>query len=120
MNYQEIKNKQPELHECFFAFSNDQYKEGIEKNNLKDKKIYSGGAGLYGTHEGITQLFDYYKNQSNEIATQCEPQKVYECEFSNHECSYTNDDEEAIKIVIDIFGKERAKEVTRKFGYFKF
>jgi len=118
--YTQIKNVEPILTDCFFAFSNVQFEEGMSKHNLKGQKICSAGAGLYGTREGIKTLFDFYENRSKEISKKCEPQEVYDYEFCNHECSYTNDDEEAIKIVIDIFGTERAKEVKRKYGYFKF
>ena len=56
MNYQEIKNQQPILRECFFAFSDKQFNEGITKHNLEGKKIYRGHGGLYGTKEGIDEL----------------------------------------------------------------
>ena len=118
-SYTEITSKQPELEECFFAFSQDQLKKGIAKNNLEGKKLLDGGGGLIGTKFGIQKLFDYYDAQSKKISENCDPQEVYRYEFSNHECSYTNDDEEAIKIVIDYFGKEIAKTVKRRFSYFK-
>jgi hypothetical protein len=47
--YTEIKDKQPELFECFFAFSNEQFNEGKKKANIGDKKILSGDAGAYVT-----------------------------------------------------------------------
>jgi hypothetical protein len=115
--YKEIKSQQPVLFECFFAFGNDQFKEGKEKAGIVDKKIFDGGHGLYGTQEGIKKLFDDYDKIDQEIADNCNPQDVYDYEFTNHECSYTNDDESAIKIVVGIFGKEKAKEVKRHFGY---
>lgn len=116
MNYQEIKNRQPELVDCFFAFSNSQFSEGIIKNNLQDKKIYSAGMGLYGTQEGIAQLMKYYDDLNEEIAAKCDPQEVYDYEFNNHECSYTCDDTDAIKIVASIFGNEKTATVKRKFA----
>lgn len=117
--YQEIKNNDPVLFECFFAFSKSQIEEGIKKNNLEGKKIYSAPGGLYGTKEGIHKLYSDYDKMDSEIAANCEPQSVYDYEFNNHECSYTTDDEEAIKIVVGIFGTEKAKEVKRRFAYFK-
>ncbi|MDD5356050.1 MAG: hypothetical protein PHY56_05910 [Candidatus Omnitrophica bacterium] len=116
-SYASIKDKQPELFECFFAFSNEQFNEGKKKAGIEDKKIYSGVAGLYGTREGIKKLYDDYDAIDKEIAKKCDPQDVYNYEFSNHECSYTNDDEQPINIVVRIFGKERAKEVKRRFAY---
>jgi len=116
-NYTEITSKQPELHECFFAFSNSQFHEGKKKAGIEDKKIYDGGYGLYGTKEGIKKLHSDYDLIDKEVADKCDPQDVYAYEFNNHECSYTNDDREAMSIVIRIFGKEKAKEVKRRFGY---
>jgi hypothetical protein len=115
--YSEIKSKHPELIECFFAFSNEQFKEGIQKAGIADKKIYNGGAGLYGTKEGIQKFMSFYDDQTKEIAEKCNPQDVYNYEFNNHECSYTNDDTDAIKIVVSIFGEEKAKTIKRRFGF---
>ena len=117
MNYQEIKEKQAPMIECFFAFSNEQYYEAIKENNLQDKKIYKSNYGLFGTKEGIDQFLAFYDNLSKEIAENCKPQDVYNYEFSNYECDYVCDDSEAIKIVISYFGKEKAKTVKRKYAY---
>ena len=114
MTYQEMKNKQPELHDCFFAFNNQQFAEGIAKHSLEGKKLCSAGAGLYGTREGITQLFNDYKKIRQGVAKHCDPQEVYDYEHDNHECSYTGDDEEAIRIVVQTFGKDIAKTVKRR------
>lgn len=115
--YRQIKDQQPVLFECFFAFSNAQFHEGKKKAEIEDKKILDGGLGLYGTQEGIQKLHDAYKSIDQEVAENCNPQDVYDYEFNNHECSYTNTDDEAILIVIHIFGKEKAKTVKRKFSY---
>ena len=98
--YRQIKDQQPVLFECFFAFSNEQFAEGKKKAGIEGKKILDGGHGLYGTKEGIQKLFDHYDNVDKEVAEQCDPQDVYDYEFNNHECGYTNTDEEAIKIVV--------------------
>lgn len=118
-SYQEIRSKSPKLFECFFAFSREQINEGIKKNNLEGVKIYSAPQGLFGTKAGIEKLYADYDQQDVEIVANCDPQKVYDYESNNHECSYTNDDEEAIKIVIGLFGMEKAKEVKRRFAYLK-
>ena len=52
------------------------------------------------------------------MSEECDPQEVYDYEYSNHECSYVGDDTEAIEIVIAYFGKERAKEVERKHSFY--
>jgi len=115
--YNEIKSNEPVLFECFFAFSDSQFKEGVIKAGIEGKKTCNGEYGLYGTREGIRKLFDDYDKINAEIALECNPQDVYAYEFNNHECSFTNDDEEAINIIIGIFGKERAKQVKRRFAY---
>ena len=116
--YSELKQQEPILSECFFAFSNSQFDEGVKLMGIEGKKIFSGGGtGLYGTQEGIQKLMDYYDNQDKEIAEQCNPQDVYAYEFNNHECSYTCNDREAFAIVENIFGKEKASEVKRRFAY---
>lgn len=113
-NYAEIKNKQPELFECFFAFDKKQFNEGIAKHNLQGKKIYSGIGGLFGTHEGIKKLYDEYDAIGKEISEKCDPQEVYDYEFINRECSYIGDDSEAMKIVISHFKPEQYNEVKRR------
>lgn len=119
MNYYEIKNRQPVLFECFFAFSNDQFKEGIAANNLDGKKILRAAGGLFGTQEGIQKLYDDYDAIHSEISQKCDPQEVYDYEFDNHECSYTNDDTEAIKIAASYFTDEQAKTIKRRHAYVK-
>jgi len=116
-SYVKIKDKQPVLFKCFFAFSDDQFSEGKKKAGIEGQKIFNGGAGLYGTKEGIKKLLADYASIDKEIAENCDPQEVYNYEFGNHECSYTNDDEEPINIVIRIFGTERARDVKRCFAY---
>jgi hypothetical protein len=112
--YAEIKNKQPELIECFFAFSDKQYKEGIAKHNLEGKKIFRGIGGLFGTQEGIARLYADYDAINNEVTEQCDPQDVYDYEFVNRECSYIGDDTEAMKLVISYFDAEMYSEVKRR------
>lgn len=115
-NYQELIGKQAPMNECFFAFSKEQYNEGVAKHNLFDKKLYSTGMGLVGTYEGIKAFKKFYDDQATQIANECDPQEVYDYEFGNHECGYTGDDAEAIDIVIGYFGYDKAKEVKRRFA----
>ena len=114
MEYHEIKNRQPEMIECFFAFSTDQYNEGKAKMIPEGKKIFSAGRGLYGTKEGIEKLLAFYDAMTAEIGEKCDPQKVYNYEYDNHECSYTCTDDEVIKIVVSYFGEEKALTVKRR------
>lgn len=119
-SYSEIISKDPEMTNCFFAFSDSQFNEAVIKHKLQDEKILSAGHGLYGTSEGIRNFFDAYEVRSKKVTDTCDPQAVYKYEFGNHECSYTCDDTEAIKIVIDYFGEEKARIVKRRFAYYKF
>lgn len=117
MNYYEIKNRQPKLNNCFYAFSVEQFEEGLNKFNLTKKQVVKGPHGLFGTKEGINELFSFYDDLKNEIKNNCNPQKVYNYEFDNHECSYTCDDSEAIGMIQYYFGDDIAKTIKRKFGY---
>ncbi len=113
MTYSELKDKQPEMIECFFAYSDEQYEKGITKHSLHDKKVYSANPGLYGTSEGIKQFFDAYDKIHEEIKEQCTSQEVYDYEFANHECNYTGDDSEALEIVKSYFGEGSTKDLNR-------
>jgi len=71
MKYQEIKNQEPILEKCFFAFSNQQFAEGKEKSGITEEQIFDGGAGLYGTKEGLEKLRNYYTEREKRIAVEC-------------------------------------------------
>jgi hypothetical protein len=120
MNYQDIKNQQPILRDCFFAFSTKQFEEGIAKHNLEGQKIYRGMSGLYGTESGIKELLNFYSDVNDRIAKECNPQEVYDYEFDNHECSITCDDTDAMMIIVSTFTEEQVKNVKRKNGYLNY
>jgi hypothetical protein len=115
--YRQIRDQQPVLFECFFAFDRKQFEEGKKKAGIEDKKIYDGGLGLYGTQEGIQKFMNFIDDNTKEVAETCNPQDVYDYEYDNHECDYINDDTEAIKIVMSIFGEGKAKKVKRHHAY---
>lgn len=102
MKYSEAKQFNPTMTECFFAFSTDQAKEG-RKNIPENAEIFAGGAGLYGTSEGLATFRQEMDTHQQMIKDNCDPQDVYNYEFSNHECGYTGDDSEALEIVADYF-----------------
>jgi len=114
MTYQEIRSRQATLKDCFFAFSDSQFDEGVIREGLQGVKIYSGQHNLYGTLEGIRDFYNFYKQQRIEIGKNCTPQEVYDFECINHEVSYTHDDSEAFEICCDYFG-DRAKEINRRW-----
>jgi hypothetical protein len=112
-----------EMGECFFAFNKSQLEEGVREKGLEGKKLYRAGNGLYGTDEGIKSYMERRIKQiediNSEIAEKCSPQEVYDYEFANHECEYVCDDEEAIKIVVSIFGADKSgNEVERRHAYY--
>ena len=116
--YTEITQQHPETIDCFFAFSVEQLAAGKAGLSDPNAKIYNGGHGLFGTKEGILNFYKAYEERDKRIAAECDPQEVYNYEFGNHECSYTNDDTDAIKIVLGYFGVERTREVKRRFAYY--
>jgi hypothetical protein len=116
--YLEIKDYYPPMTGCFYAFSNDQFDAGrIEAGIAQDEKVYSAGAGLYGTKEGITGYLNGIRKNRDRIAIECNPQDVYDCEFDNHECGYVGDDAEAIRRVAAYFAKDAVMSVKRRHAY---
>ncbi|MEA5459109.1 hypothetical protein VB796_08680 [Arcicella sp. LKC2W] len=115
--YKELKNQHPELKECFYAFSNQQFAEGVKEKNLEGKKILKAMYGLFGTKEGLDEMQAHYENVQNKIREQCTPQEIYNYEFVNHECEYTGDDTEALEIVENYFGKESLNTLNRFPSY---
>ena len=116
-SYQEAKSQEAVMNNCFFAFSDAQLKEGLSRFNLTLQDVVSGGSGLVGTREGIKEFYGFYENMRKRISEVCDPQEVYDYEFGNYECDYVGDDEEAINIVVDYFGIDKAKTVKRKWGH---
>lgn len=120
--YQQLKdtiaNHSPE--NVFFAFSEQQYKEGMQKKNIPpDAKILAAPMNMYGTQDGIDNFFKFIDDVSEQISKECEPQDVYDYEYVNHECSIVYDDHEAIEIVVNYFGADRARQVKRKNAHIK-
>jgi len=93
------------------AFSNEAISKGMEKFGYKDKsKLVSPGIGLYGPPECVKAFMDEYEAMENKVRNECDPQKVYDYEFDNHECGYTGSDEEAIQVIVSYFGKAKARQ----------
>ena len=107
-----------DAHHVFFAFNKKQLEEGMVKFGYKDiSEIVSTGIpglGLYGSPECVKSFLDEYEAMENKVRNECDPQKVYDYEFDNHECGYTGSDEEAIQVVVSYFGKEKARQVERR------
>lgn len=117
MSYSKLINTHPSMPKgCFFAFSNKQFKEGVEKNELDGVKIYHAGAGLYGTKEAIKAFLNGYDTRAERIKQECTPQEVYDYEYANHECNWVAEDTEAIKCCLAYFSVEECESITRCNG----
>lgn len=117
--YREIQNEHPntENYGVFFAFGTDQFEQGckrlITKGYLKDgEKVCNAGAGIYGTKSEIDRFMKFYDERGKRIVKECNPQEVYFSEWNDHECMFTDDDA-ALKVVIEYFGKEVAHKIER-------
>lgn len=107
--------------DMFAAFSAKQFEHGKKSiRPLRDgEKLVSLGAGIFGTKDGIAEYLAYADDLSKRIAQECDPQEVYVFEFNNHESAINFDgDEDAIRIVADLFGWETAKTVKRCCAYY--
>jgi len=100
--YQELKTRQAEelndFEGIFFAFNNEQFKEGMEKIGLTItdiKQIFSLGAGGYIRKDKSAEFNAMFKRHAEEKKTAKQEEKflfdslVYE--LQNHEYGYTYD-----------------------------
>lgn len=102
--------------DCFFAFDNRQFADGLKSiRPLKDgEKVVRVGGGLFGTRDGVAKLFAWYDEKNKQIAAECNPLEVYLYECNNHEACYNPDgDEEAVALLIKYFGETVAQTVPR-------
>lgn len=107
--------------DMFAAFSKEQFEKGLKSiRPLNDgEKLCSLGAGIFGTKDGIKKYLNLIKVTHKKIAEECDPQEVYVYEFNNFESAIAFDgDENAIKIVADIFGIDTARKVKRRCAYY--
>lgn len=119
--YQRTKDSHPDCDKygVFFAFNNEQYTEGY--NHLVDLCFISKGDkicqcqnGAFGTKESLDAFFDFYIQRDKDIPKNCDPQEVYFYEYNNYECMYAwNGDKEAYDIIVELWGEETAKTITR-------
>lgn len=119
--YREIKSLHPDTskYAVFFAFGKDQFREGykalVNSGKIKEgDKVVRGLAGLYGTRQAIEEFYSFYENRDKAIPEECDPQEVYFYEYNNHESMIAWDgDLEAIKIIIDTYGADVARNIVR-------
>jgi len=108
------------MDECkvFWAFSNEQFTEGIAKCELLEgEKVISIGAGGYMPKKHMQSFIEGQKSIEkwfkNAIKTMKEEHILYE--LNNHECFYTGSIEDAVsvlpyseKMILDIYRKHAA------------
>jgi hypothetical protein len=110
--YQEIKSKQFDFHAHggFFAFGNDQFKE----NKIGNEPFVKLGMGLYCSKEKVENLLKelntHSENQKKEIREKCTFEEILKYEWSNYECDYTGDGEEATKILLSYYTEEEIRK----------
>lgn len=102
--------------DCFFAFSDTQFDEGMRQiRKLKDgETLVYYGSGLYGTEDGMRRYREARRAKKDRMKKECDPQEVYFYEWNNHECMYDWDAEGTVyRLVEDIFGEKKAKGLHR-------
>ena len=120
--YLELKAEQPKSDDygMFFAFSNEQLEEGrkrlIDQGYMKEgEKVCSAGMGMFGTSGEISRYLNFYKEREEKQRKECNPQEVYFYEWNNHECMVSGNDDDALKIIIGLFGNEAAHKIKRVY-----
>lgn len=132
MQYQEIKKKrQDDTNELFttlgvfWAFSNEQFAEGLAKTKLAEgEKLVDIGAGGYIPKHNVQTLIDGMKAIENTFKQQIKEAKALEqhilYELNNHEAFYTSSTETTLDALGDDYTAEEVKEVYKKYKAKKF
>lgn len=124
-NYQILKDKQQEEFNkfpMFFAFSKEQFEQGMQKFNLTSAdtdKIYSMGGGGYFLKTDSKKLSDLIDKQDKEMNEAINSDKtgngfIYEMfryELVNHEYGYTQDIEstlDALSLTMEEINKNKS------------
>lgn len=98
----------------FFAFSVEQFKEGIQ--DLKERGLLKEGDRLvkHSGGFGTQAAWDAYDKRIKELAAEmskCDPYEVYCYEYNNYECCLDMDgDERAVAALLRIWDKDTVKE----------
>lgn len=116
MSYENIKREgrtydNPKL---FCAFSDEQFAKGLAKLGVKEECVVAGGCGCYGTQEGFEEQTAFFEGLEERIRKECTPDEIYKYEWWNHECGYTYEDDEALKIVRYYFPKYKPTKALKE------
>lgn len=107
--------------DCFFAFSKEQFEQGLKSIRplQEGEKLVKIGGGGFATKDGYKRLAAYYESMQEKIKQECDPQEVYCYEFNNYEsCIAYDGDMNAIRIIIDYWGEEVARKIVRKCAFY--
>ena len=107
-------------YQIFFAFGEQQFRKALKENGLTEAQVVSAGNGMYGTIEAINGYFGEYEALDARVRQECDPQEVYDHELVLRNCKAAHSDYGAIKHIISLFGRERAKKVKRRFAKIEF
>lgn len=132
--YQELKEKASKVSMpgIFYAFSNQQFKEGLVKIGLlkenetlddfqkKGIKITTDGLGGYGLKEAFAERRKQYDTIDEEIKANCTADEIFEYEWWNHECGLTYSYTEALEITREYFPEYTPSEALIKSLHEKF
>ena len=107
--------------EIFFAFSEEQFREGMAKipADAKGLAIFRFVGGGFGTERAIKALSEHEDAIYKRIETECDPQEVYYYEFNNYESFISwEGDSEAICKVMYYFGDDVARTIKRERAFY--
>ena len=125
--YQQIKTRHQEevnsFDKIFFAFSNEQFNEGLAKLNTDTKSIISIGSGGFVLKSHLQEFKGIFKRHKEEMKQFRKDKKnlleTLTYELRNHEYGYTYDETDALEalgltiedVPVDIMKKAKALAV---------
>lgn len=121
--YQQKTSKLLEKHEVFWAFNEEQLREGINKHGIsKNNKMVSIGMGGYMPSKHLSsylketeELYNWYKDQLKELRkNKAGLEKIILYELNNYECFYTGDIDDACKVLPTV-SRKTIQAVYRKY-----
>jgi hypothetical protein len=104
----------------FWAFSNEQFKDGLAKTTLAEgEKVVDIGAGGFVPKSNVDKLINGMKEIDDTFKTQIADTKMREkhilYELNNHEAFYTGHISDALGALGEDYTAEEVTEVYKKF-----